>query len=304
MKKLKIIFILLFFTNLCFPKENIEKKDSISPIKVDKFDNQEATYKMLYENQIDANDDILKTIFYALGGLGTAMFFVFASNWWFNEKKVADIKKGIQSDIENEVNKVKNDIKEDFNTNIKSINKSFSDFTENIRKEIREDNNNLLTNFQSQFESFTDNINIQISTLKSSFDERIEVVQKELEINNVETIKTIAAIQERLDRTEKRLKINILGNDAELWLLRGVPVNSLNCYIEEGEISLQIGYDWNIEYVMKDLERILEKLTWIRPKDIKKCETFFDKIPSAEFEPQKKKILDGFKKLELEPDPE
>ena len=300
MRKTTITFIFLFFTFLCLSKNEITKKDSISTTKIDKpISQSEVTYELLYKNQVDANDDILKTIFYALGGLGSAMLFVFASNWWFNEKKVNDIKAGISTQIESENSKLAATLRSEINLEVDNLKTLNSDFMEIIRKEIRENNNQLLTNYQSQLSSFSNNINVQISTLKTSFDERIEVIQKQLEINDKEAKRLIGLNKEKLDKTERRLKINILRNDAELWLIRGVPLNAFNCYIEEGQLSLEIGYDWNFEYVIKDLEDTAKKLTFIRANTVTDCQALFSKISSAEFEDQKRNIIELISKVEV-----
>ena len=227
MKKTFNLFIaFLFLIVLAIGKQDSSKFIPVVPQLNDtsKLSEEEA-YKMLYENQLKSNDAILKTIFYALAGLGTAMIFVFASNWWFNEKKVNEITKGINSQINDLKNEALNELREKIN--LLSIEKTaeinhsqtklqeevtdaittltlrFTEFNDKIRAEIKEDNKALSENYQKQLDSFNENYRQQLASLNETISSGYQ--------NLKETIGTKEEFLRSLINVETQSRLNELN---------------------------------------------------------------------------------------------
>ncbi len=293
-RQLFFLFLLLNLFQLSFAKDNVQYKTLV------KKESPEITYKMLYENQLAANNSILNTIFYALGGLGAAILFVFASNWWFNEKKVLDIKKGINNQIESEINKIQIDLQKEVSNGINSVSQMLNEFIEKHRIEIKEDNKLLSENYQIQLKNFIDNINIQIATLKTSYDERLEVLQKEIDLSNDEIKKSIANAKKSSDVESKKIRMKLCNTEASLWTVKGVFLNAVRYYVEEGKLSLEVGYVWNLKYVLEKLEENVSKCTYIYESDLREFNEFSNSIPAEEFESEKARVVELINKLKVE----
>jgi hypothetical protein len=292
-----IIFIFLLVTNYSFSKE----KETLSSVKENTTEDiSNVTYKMLYENQVKANDAVLKTIFYALGGLGSAMLFVFASNWWFNEKKVSEIKNGISSQISNEINEIETKLNNEINTSITNLNSQFTDFTEKHRIETKEDNKNISENYQTQLKSFTENINIQNSTMKTSIDERFENIQKRIEINSDNTKNLIAKVKRENDIARKQLKLDVLNSEGSLWMIKGVYLNAYRRYLDEGILSIEIGWDFNLKYVFKNLFEVSSKISYITDAELEYSKKLIKLIKEDEYIEEKAKLEEILKNIKIE----
>jgi len=340
MKKLTTLLTLIIFTsNYCFSKEKqpspltVQTKPVVPTMApaTNKVDSLSAvTYKMLYDNQVKYNSEILKTIFYALSGLASAALLVIGSNVVFNVKKVRDVSKEndkkvkdaidnidtkiksanndalvgltekintLSSEKTSEISQTQIKLQEEVTASITNITTKVNEFIETIRAEIKEDNKTLLNNYQSQLTSFSENINIQIATLKTSIDERVSVVQKTIDINNEEVEKSITEIKKEIDLESKKAKINIYNGKAALWTIKGNFLVAFMYYLEEGMLSIEIKYDWNLKFIFKDLEEILQKITYVKQGDIDRFKKFIDMIPLDTYVVEKANIVDSFNKI-------
>lgn len=297
MKKTIIPFLILFIiSNYCLSKEPVKAIESKEIIEKDI---SNITYKMLYDNQVKANDAVLKTIFYALGGLGTAMLFVFGSNWWFNEKKVTDIKEGIKNQISGEINNLQIDLQKEITNSINQVNSLFNDFAEKHRTEAREDYKTLSENYQTQLKSFSDNINIQNSTIKTSTDERFELLQKTIEMNHNKMQTLFEETKKENETATKQLKLDVLHSEGSLWVVRGIYLNALRSYLHEGMLSIEIGWTFNLKYVFYYLIDVAPKLTYITTPELERCKTFISSINEEDYVDEKRKLMDIIEKVEV-----
>lgn len=271
------ILILLFFP-LVF---TYSKQDSSQIVKSCLNDNvlsEAQAYKMLYENQVKSNDAILKTIYYALGGLGTAILLVFASNWWFNDKKVKDvlndsnikilaIKKDTLAELTKQINtlsdeknddlnKTKNKLQEIITKALTDITEKFNEFAEKTRIEIKDDNKALVNNYQDLLKSYNENLSQQILSLKESYEEKIALLANQI-VENEKSAK------ERLEKVSEGLKREILRHKAEINFLNGYFNSALKAYTDFAVFEFEIGYDWSFKYNSNDIIKCLEKVTKI-----------------------------------------
>lgn len=298
----KILLTLIFFPILAYSKSiplSDQKTNSISVstnLKSQTDSIIAVTFKLLYENQVKANDAVLQTIFYALGGLGAAMIFVFASNWWFNEKKVEEIKKGINSQISSEISKKQSDLQKEINTGTTNLTLKFNEFKDKIGSEIKDDNKTLLENYQTQLKSFSENINIQLSTLRTSIDERIDFLQKNQDTNIQNTKSSIDRLKHKIEISSKRLQKDALNNEASLWLIKGVPLNAFRCFIAEGVCSIEINYEWNLKYVFIELEKALKDIQTVRQSDVDAFNDFIKLVPKDSYVVEKTNLTEIFNK--------
>ena len=240
-------------------------------------------YRMLYDNQVKSNDAILKTIFYALGGLATALVLVFASNWWFNEKKVLDIRAGINAQINDakraalnevgvrigalaaektaQISELQIKLQAEITASIADITSRFNEFHEKIRAEIKEDNKTLLSNYQIQLQSFNENYRQQVSTLNENIKNQADNVKDKIH-GTEKTLKHL--ISTEVNSLEQR----IARNEFYMWSQGGIMSNALMAQIEELELLLKhpneyTDYDFYLKQLaetVKDLSHISETL--------------------------------------------
>ncbi len=261
--------------------------------------NEAKAYKMLYENQIASNNSILNTIFYALGGLGGAILLVFASNWWFNDKKVKDlindidtkmlkVEEKIYADLSEkinllsnklteELNKTQKELQEEVTENTKLLTSKFKDFTEKIRKEIKQDNKELLNNYQKQLDSFNINYNQQISTLNSNMNSIYNSLNEKLN-DKEKLIKELMSSETNSRIWEiKRINEKIFRNEFYMWDTRGVHVNALTALMNELE-SLYANDD-DLTFYLDQILETCKKLNTLSKYNKKNIENLFKKLP-------------------------
>lgn len=278
-KSILTSFLLLILT-LAYAdtvKELKSKQDSILLVSKSPLTEIDA-YKMLYENQVKANDSVLKTIYYALGALGSAMLLVFASNWWFNDKKVRDVIneidnkiKGVKNDAflelaekinslsnekTTEINQIQTKLQEEVTITITALTLRFTEFTEKIRAEIKEDNNHLVNNYHELLKNYSDNLTQQISSLKITLEERIKLISQEVEKNKKEQTALLTEV-------ENNVKRDILEHRADIYFLEGHYNNSLKCYIDLGLLEFKLKNTWRFKYTSREIIKCLNKVTSI-----------------------------------------
>jgi hypothetical protein len=278
MKNIGIIFTFLFLSisvGISNPTyaSNTKLPSSIQPIDPNGL-NEGKAYRLLYDNQVKSNDAILKTIFYALGGLATAIVLVFASNWWFNEKKVDDIRRGINAQINEAKNDALNEVEVRINVltsekssqinelqiklqgeitaSISKIMARFNEFHEQIRAEIREDNKTLLNNYQSQLETFNENYRQQIATLIENIKNQIENIKDKI-VSTEDKLKNV--ISSKTNELERK----VARNEFYLWKHGKVMENALTAQIHELELLVadpdqNKDYDFYLEGIVETLE--------------------------------------------------
>lgn len=323
MKKISLIFLFQILT--CFIAIGSKPDSSIksTQVAVSKPDtnvlSEGKAYKMLYENEKSANERILSTIYYALSGLGVAILFVFGSNWWFNDKKVKDLRDSISAQITNadnetskiltekinslsaekttEISKIQIKLQEEVTASITNLTSKFNDFTNQIRSEIKTDNNQLTQNFQQNLEAFTTTYNQQINSLQTLYEERIsglkDTLSNTLKSETTERLK----LEKRLDTTEKEILCKLYRVDANGWGYAGVHRNSLMSYVNECQLRIELDQDvflslYNIEEQIK-----LTKEIWQSDKDL--IISTLNQIKNTKYNNTKEIILERLNKLKI-----
>lgn len=292
MKKafLSILVFLCGFSCIGNPDSLLAKKSNGSS-KVDSNRITEAqAYKMLYENQMRADDAIRETVIYALEALGLAVALIIGSNIWFNIREVRSIKKGIDSKIEKgnaaalsavkdqinslskektkEINEMKTKLQEEVTANITSLTGKYSEFTGKIREDIKKDNIQLSTILDERIKSYSDNLLSQIKTLETLANERSETMNKSLTLfestftGKLDTTENkMAALKEEMykniGKMEKELRTDIYRDAGYMWETRKVLSNALTSFISEGEINLELGNSGMVRLSLYDVSRIL-----------------------------------------------
>ena len=258
MKKNEVIFLLLLLSTFIVISgtafaNKAKLTQSIQPNDANVLSEAKA-YRMLYDNQVKSNDAILKTIYYALGGLATAVFLVFASNWWFNEKKVDDIRRGIDAQIKDAKNTVLNEaemrinalasekssqinelqirLQGEITASISNMTARLNEFHEKIRAEIKDDNKTLLNNYQSQLNAFNENYRQQVESLSDSVKNQIESVKGNIGSAEKKLKDVILSKTNELERQVAR-------NEYYLWKQAEVMENAFTAQIHELELLVQ-----------------------------------------------------------------
>jgi len=283
--KIKNYLILLIFISFGFKqkdstnleinkKEKTEKIVDISEINA---------YKMLYENQKESNSAILKTIFYALGGLGTAIILTYGSSWWFNDKKVKDAMNDIDTKIENIKKSILTDLLEKMNTQqsekvteIERVNLKFKDdiqkkitkstenlnsFKEKIRSDIKKENKDLTSNYQNIINSYNDNLKSQINGLKETTSEKFKVFSELIEKNEKD-------IDKKINDQSKGIERNILSHKAEISFLKGSYNIALKAFVDYAIFDRNLGYNWAFKYTSEEIFKCLDKVDFIYTDEI------------------------------------
>lgn len=262
MKNINFLIILFFLFNISFGKNN-------EPIKSPKGLTETEAYKMLYDNQVKANDSILNTIYYALGGLGSAVLLVFASNWWFNDKKVMDI----IADIDTKIKEVKKE--------------TILELTEKIREEIKEDNKDLLNNYQKQLETFNENYRQQIATLNETIASQNTNINEIINSKELLLKELILSEQKIRDAETKAVFKKLHRVEYYMWEARGVSSNAFNALIHELSFKLQTKTDIrDIRLNLKQMSETLDKTPTIYTRQKAKLITLFENLPTD------KKLID------------
>lgn len=300
-----ILLSLIFHFVFCKPDSSEKSKLSIA---VDTVGFSEAkAYKMLYENQVKSNDAVLKTIYYALGGLGTAVLLVFASNWWFNDKKVRDIisendnKIGeiktdainelttiihrLYSDKMDEINQKQLKFQEQFSSSIMEFTNKFNDFSEKSRIEIKEDNKNLSESFQKQLDALNKSYEHNITTLNELIISQ-NSSNKQLIENKESLLKELIQSEQKertADSTDMRRQLSKL--EYYMWDVKGVSRNAFAYAIEELSYMLKNKSRHSVVIFELTIERILESLkkcTYIYNSDKIEAIALVNDLPESE----------------------
>lgn len=271
--------------------------------------NEGIAYKMLYENQKESNNNILSTIFYALGGLGAAVFLVFGSTWWFNEKKVKDLLKelddkvqDIKSDSSDEISKKMNELiiknnKElsNFQTQIKKqfIDefKNFADLNNKAIVELKNENNVANSNYQELLKSYNENLQSQITSITSQHNKGMELLSQELS-NLKETN------EKELKKHSKKAEKDNLKHIAEIAVLKGNANIALMAYLDYALFLFHSNSESTFEFMYDEIIKCLEKVSYIYDDEDEGLETLM-KLSIKQFPDETKEITDLYKTFEV-----
>jgi len=309
----KLFILLLLVTNISIKADSLmEKKSDVDVKSITTELSEGQAYKMLYDNQLKFNDAILKTIYYALGGLATAILAVFASNWWFNEKKVKDVAKGIDLQIADakktalsevidklnsfslektsEISQRQTKLQEEVTSSITGLTLKFNDLSEKLRIEIREDNKVLLGNYQKQLDSFNENYRQQISTLNENIN------------NQVNSLKdVIKSSKEQSDNEVNEIKKIITRVEFYMWDHRGIMINAMRAQVRELKLVQEKSKNDHANYplFLTQLLGTLGKMTYIYVNEKQDLIETIKKIP-AKHDILKNSVLEAVGKIKIE----
>ncbi len=274
--------------------------------------NEAKAYRMLYDNQVKSNDAILKTIFYALGGLATAIVLVFASNWWFNEKKVVDMRNGINAQINEAKNAALNEVamrmsafaaektallnelqiklQGEMSASIADLTAKNSEFHEKVRAEIKEDNKSLLNNYQTQLESFNKSYRQEVSTLSDNIKNQIDNVNNKIK-STEEKLRNL--ISKRIDMVSR----NVARNEFYTWKFRGIMENALSAQVEELELLLKHpDEDRDYDTYLEQISETLGELSQIDSSSKEEAINVIKEVPDR-YNNSKNELLNKLEKI-------
>jgi hypothetical protein len=305
-----LVLCCVFYFGFILTQTNCLGSDTINAnhVKAERFQqrttegsSEERYYKLLYQHQIDANDDILKTIFYALGGLGSAMLLVFASNWWFNEKKVKDITKDIERDIrlareaaltevsnrlsesqqelQSSFNELKQKTIEEFREQLASGSREMIRTNEQLRLEAREDARRIFGDFDNKFRAFSDSINIQNATISKSTEERFEAIHKLLSSTEERLVSLTTSALIRSEKATKSLEIDLNEIKVKDYKASKVYRNALYYRLVQMKLAIEIGAHWRLIHLVSDLAQLITKSDSVYTSDVQLFDDIMKDLP-------------------------
>lgn len=282
-------FISVFLT--CQAQKDSGNKVNIlvaNPVTKESQLTESEAYKMLYENQVNANSEILKTIYYALGGLGTAVLLVFASNWWFNEKKVKDAAAGISAQISeaknailaearekmntfsqeknSEINEALKSLQQEITSVISNLTLKFSDLSEKTRYEIKEDNKIIEATFSERIKSYSENLIMQIKTLEKLLEERINAFTIKISTINAEVNqkfdRKFEVSEVKFNEELNKIKKELFNTAAQMADSNKLYPRAFRNYLEVAKVEEKLGKKIS-KLTLQSLSESLKKADYI-----------------------------------------
>jgi hypothetical protein len=197
-------------------------------------------YKLLYENNLQANEKILQTVYWSIGSIFFVLLALVGANWWTSHK-------GYKQDIENIAKETRAQMESIERQHSETIQNRINDINQEIRDELVKHKDSLALIITPQIEGLRNHINDNIKALTDKMaktDKNItEWVKKEM-IKQQEQI-----LNMKIDLLEKEAK------DAEK-----VPIVSLNYYLDALEIAIKIQNDYQIASLLKEVAGTLQQV--------------------------------------------
>ncbi len=307
---LKTLLILMVVSTFLHAGEQSGKEKEINSLG---FTEAEA-YKLLYENQIKANDAVLKTIFYALGGLATAILAVFASNWWFNEKKVRDVARDIDRQIKDLANTALAELTQKIsfaeNALIQKnaaaeaiLIEKLREAVEKLKTEVSNDQKGLEERVESRLSALTEATNRQMDAGEKLNGERVENLKdliERMESKLLEKIRTdTKSLSDKVSRENTQLRMRVYENDADIALNKQNYTVAFSSFLKVAECWLDLSYGPIHQLHIDQMFDAAKKMTYAWKWDLKKSEEVLrpENVPDPE---KAAEILSLIKKLPLE----
>ncbi|WP_410769596.1 hypothetical protein [Fontibacillus sp. BL9] len=220
MKKLAIILlsVMLLVLNVNAVDAEVlvpDKKDTNSAAVVDGTE----YYRQLYEDQKDYNDKILNTIYWALGGLATAIITVVGLNVFSSQRSN---KAGLEA--------IKQEILINNEENINNSLSRIKDRFDNLREQNSQD---IIQRIDGKTDIFTEKINI-LHTLLRDLDEKNLAKSKSFNSN-------LNNLVDELRKEVKEVKIDVFENTAGIYGLSGSKENEIRFICKAIEECIGIG---------------------------------------------------------------
>jgi len=254
---MKRILILCFFLSLFFydysQKQQV-KIDSIKTVYVNVIPantKEEDIYKLLYENQKKASEDLRNTQQWAIGIVAVFIALILGSQIYFNWKINKQELTNINSELESKIKVLEL----------------------HISSKREEDNTKLETTFEKLGIRLKTNIDEKTSSFKEIMESKLESVSKSSK-NDL-----------------KILEYKISESKADIYMLKGWTGNAFSSYIDAAIIRLDLGYaiEYDLDDFIKvlpkvkeifrrDYERLEKLITDIREKHKDKFESQLKEI--------------------------
>ena len=205
-------------------------------------------YRLLYENAVESQNQLVETIQWALGLVATIIVAVVAAQILFNYR----ISK-------QEIGELRSDLKE-------SQTERFSSWT--TKQESERDN---------EIEKIRDLIATTAKEFRSHYEERFNDFRKQIEGRTSLHDTKMMVLRDKVDHENEFLKAEINKNSARLWKLEDVPGNALSEYIKAGEINKRHGL--SLKHVLSDISELLDQIEMASDQTIEEVKEFVSELP-------------------------
>jgi hypothetical protein len=197
-------------------------------------------YRLIYDESKKSNQTYVSLIqwvivisfTFLLAIIGSQIFF----NYRINKKEVEYIKK----DLEERLTKLKEEL-------LESIEQKFSILKKDMDKQFDKSETQLTDKLFKLFEGFEKMADARIELAKNTTNQKIKVLEKEVE-----------------------------KNAGDLWKLKGVESNALSSFLRSAFIQIELKHE--VKYLLDDIIEVLNNLEEITSSDYKKLNELLEII--------------------------
>ncbi len=243
-----IVIHVFMFSNISSVHTAVTPQTETKEYALDKDQNKQELYKLLYENSVHSNDRMITTMQWSIGLVATFIIVLLGSQVFFNYK----ISK-------KEINVIRSELDEKFSM-------SKSDILEKINKTTKENEKSTRHSFQKLETEIQNNMNSRFKEKEKLFEAKMESFGKDNEL-----------LKNQLESKIKVLSIGLNKVMGDVWKLRGVEANALTQFIITA--NLEIDRKLESKYILGDIKEVLMKLTEIFEMDYIQLEKLMTKIP-------------------------
>ncbi|MCH8078519.1 MAG: hypothetical protein IIA06_01920 [Proteobacteria bacterium] len=229
-------------------------------------------YRILYENSVEANDRIIKTMQWAIGLIVTFILLLLGSQVFFNYRISKE-----------EIRTIKSDLEERFVTLMSTINENINETSNKNMEDLRQIN-------QRSESDLKNNIKLQLEDKEKLYESIVESYNKDNDL-----------LKMKLEYKIDNINIEINKLEGHVWRLRGVDSNALSRFISVAESEIERNYEE--KYALKDIIVTLklvkkisvddyDNLTKLLPKISKENKVIKDEIWTLYKDLQKFKFID------------
>src|SRR5260221_1913060 len=287
--KTLIFFLLISGTLFAQTSKDTSKNNSQTNIQQnqDKKDTTQSKdlYKMLYEETKETNDKLVKTVLWTLGVIVTIALLLVGYNVLYNFKINKDQIDNINKEVDNKIEKVRNEGVKNLNTRLDDNKKEFEERINIVNKEF---NDTLSTKIQSltdtyekQTNAYKESTELQVKTLEKSIEERTKNLNASIEIFHAELKRSILEVDQKIDTLGQELnddfnsqvfftKRELYYAKAEIWQINKVPINELRAYIDSLEIEINFGSHVISKLTLSCIEECLTRMTYFYKGELNK----------------------------------
>lgn len=226
-------------------KVPMETKKAISP---NEHNVKENLYKLLYENSVKSNNDIIGTIQWSIGLVATFIIVLLGSQVFFNYRVSKEEIKSIKSSIEEKISIIRVEL------------------TDAISQENKANSTSTRKSFATLEDSLQNNFIERFNEKEKYFDTKIESIEKSNQL-----------LKNHLSSEVKDLSIKIVKMDGYIWKLRGVEVVALRNFVDTAYLIIEEGHE--PKFILKEIVETLENITRISTDELSRLNELMDKVP-------------------------